>query len=98
LNNEWALLFQAFLIAHGQFVTTFGTATSQHLAAIGSLHALSETMNGFAAFAMRLKCTFHAFVFKPLMNFFSVQKRVHHHTFLRKDRKSRAKCGKTGNY
>jgi hypothetical protein len=40
-------------------MAAFGTATSQYFSSIGGLHAFAKTMNGFAATAMRLKCTFH---------------------------------------
>lgn len=47
-------------------MTAFSATASQNLTAIGRLHALSETVNGFAAAAMRLKCTFHCFSFFTL--------------------------------
>jgi hypothetical protein len=37
----------------------FGATACQYFSSIGALHAFAETMNCFAAAAMRLKCTFH---------------------------------------
>jgi hypothetical protein len=40
-------------------MASFRTTAGQYLSAVSGLHALSETMNGLAAAAMRLECTFH---------------------------------------
>jgi hypothetical protein len=53
------ILFQFFLVADSQFVAALCTAAGQHFSAISSLHTLAETVNGFAAASMRLKCPFH---------------------------------------
>jgi len=37
-------LFYAFLVAYSKLMTTLCTAAGQHLAAVGSLHTLAETM------------------------------------------------------
>jgi hypothetical protein len=52
-------LLQFAFVAYCQFVATLGTAASQHFTAVGSLHALTESMNAFAATVVRLECTFH---------------------------------------
>ena len=66
-------------------MTALGAAARQHLAAIGGLHALAETMHGFAAFAMRLERTFHSVVFftftkSPVENQAWFQLPTGHHT------------------
>lgn len=61
-------LLQFLLVANRQLVTAFGTTAGQHLTTISRLHALTESMNGFAAAAMRLKCTFHC-----LISFFTLR-------------------------
>ena len=53
------VLLQSFLARNGQFLAAFRPAAGQYFAAIGSLHTLAETMNGFAATLMWLECTFH---------------------------------------
>jgi hypothetical protein len=40
-------------------MTSLTAAAGQYLAAIGRLHALTETMYGLPAAAMGLECTFH---------------------------------------
>jgi hypothetical protein len=40
-------------------MTAFGTTAGQHLATVSGLHSFTETVNGFSAAAMWLKCTFH---------------------------------------
>lgn len=52
------LLFCTPLVAYGKLVTAFFTAAGQYFAAIGGLHALTETMRGFTAALGRLVCTF----------------------------------------
>jgi hypothetical protein len=52
-------LFQFALVRNREFLTAFGTTARQHFAAIGSSHALAESMYGLATTTMRLKCTFH---------------------------------------
>jgi hypothetical protein len=44
-------------------MTPLGATAGQHFPSISCLHASAETMNGLAAAAMRLKCTFHLSVF-----------------------------------
>ena len=57
-------LLQFLFVAYREFMTAFGTAASQNLAAIGSLHALAKAVNTFAAAVMGLEGAFHcAFVF-----------------------------------
>lgn len=67
MNLPYSLRVQALLqfplIRNSQLLTALCTAACQYFAAIGCLHALAETMNGFTAAAMRLKCTFHCFSF-----------------------------------
>ena len=62
----WGLL-QFFLRRNSQFLAAFCTTACQYLTAISGLHTLAKTMNGFAAAAMWLKCTFHNFL---LFHFF----------------------------
>lgn len=62
------VLLQFLLIRDGQLLTAFPAAAGQNLAAVGSCHALTETVNGLAALAMRLECTFHAFCFFTFNN------------------------------
>lgn len=52
-------LLQLSLVGNTQFLAALGTAAGQYFAPISCLHAFAETVYGFAAFAMRLKCTFH---------------------------------------
>jgi len=52
-------LFQFRFVGNGQFPTTLFTAAGQYFAAIGSLHALTKTVNMLAAASMWLECTFH---------------------------------------
>jgi len=52
-------LLQLPFIGNRQLKPSFCAATGQYLAAIGGLHSLSETMHGFPATVMGLKCTFH---------------------------------------
>lgn len=61
-NCLWAgrsKLLELAFVANCQFVATLGTAAGQHFTAVGSLHALAETMNAFATTVVRLECTFH---------------------------------------
>ena len=51
------LLFE--FVGDRKLVTSLAAAAGQHLAAIGRLHTLAETMNGLPATTMGLKCTFH---------------------------------------
>jgi len=48
----------AALIADRQFVTAFGTAAREHLAAIGGFHALTKAVSLSALSVVRLKSTF----------------------------------------
>jgi hypothetical protein len=65
-------LLQLSLVGNTQFLTALGAAAGQYFAPISCLHAFTETVNGFAAFAMRLKCTFHNyFSFSGLPGLFS---------------------------
>jgi len=56
------ILLQFSFVGNGQFPAAFGPAAGQHFTAIGCLHTLPETMYRFAAFTMRLKCTYHFFL------------------------------------
>ena len=53
------ILLQFTLIGNRQLPAAFGPAAGQYLAAIGSLHAFTKTVNGFAPFPVRLKSPFH---------------------------------------
>ncbi len=52
-------LFQFAFVGNSQLFTAFGAAAGQNFTAVSGLHAFAETVNGFTAAAMRLKCTFH---------------------------------------
>lgn len=67
-------LFKFSFVRNCEFVTPFRAAACQHFAAIGSLHALAETMYRFAAAVVRLECTFHDNYFtKPTILFSTFQ-------------------------
>jgi hypothetical protein len=53
------VLFQFRLVGNRQLVTSLCTTAGQHLAAIGSLHPLAETVDRLAAASVWLKCTLH---------------------------------------
>ena len=48
-----------YLVGNGQLLATLGAAGSQHAAAIGSLHALTEAMLVISLSVVRLECSFH---------------------------------------
>jgi hypothetical protein len=52
-------LLKAALVADSELVAAFRAAGSQHLTAIGRLHALTEAMYTLTAAAVRLVGTFH---------------------------------------
>ncbi len=54
-----SLLLQFAFRRNTEFLPALCTAAGQYLAAIGSLHTLTETVNGFTAAAVWLKCSFH---------------------------------------
>jgi hypothetical protein len=56
-------LFQLAFRRNRQFLTTLCTTAGQHFAAICSLHALAETVNGFTTATVWLKCSFHFTIF-----------------------------------
>ena len=60
-------LFQPAFIRYCQFLTALCPSAGQYLAAIGSLHTLTETVNGLAALTMRLESTFHFYLFFRFM-------------------------------
>ena len=58
ISDSPELLLPEF-VGDRKLVTSFAATTGQHLAAVGRLHALAETVYGLPATAMGLKCTFH---------------------------------------
>jgi hypothetical protein len=60
---DTAGLFLLVLAGNREFFTAFPTPARQYLAAIRCSHTFTETMNGFTATTMRLKCTFHNIFF-----------------------------------
>ena len=55
-------LFPPELVGNGQLVATLAATAGEDFAAVGGLHALAETVNGFTTATMRLECTFHDFL------------------------------------
>ena len=58
---------------NSQFLTTLCATAGQYFTAIGSLHALTETVNGFTTTTVWLKCSFHFSMFLQLKNSLPVE-------------------------
>lgn len=56
------------LIRNRKLNAAFSAAACQHFPAIGRLHAFPETVNGFTAAGVGLKCTFHGLKFLACIN------------------------------
>jgi hypothetical protein len=60
-------------------MTAFLAPAGQYFAAISGLHTFAETVNGFSAACMWLKCTFHLlkiFVTNPVLKYVLVEKQI----------------------
>gem|GEM_PF-3612010 len=55
-------LFLPEFLGYRQFMASFLPAACQYFTAVGGLHPLAESVNGFTAAGMRLECTFHVFL------------------------------------
>ena len=80
------VLFQFRFVGNRQFLTTLFPAACQYFTAIGSLHALTKTVNVFAAASMWLERTFHSIDFVLLLSVFNYLKSIRtmgHHTYSR---------------
>lgn len=65
-----SLFFTETLVGYGQFNTTFSAAAGQNLAAVGGLHALTESVYRFSAADVRLIRSFFTW---HCINFFLLQ-------------------------
>lgn len=61
LNLSSNGLFQFPFVGNSELFTALSSSAGQYLTAIGSFHALTETMYGFTTLTVRLECTFHNF-------------------------------------
>lgn len=52
-------LLKLSLVGYRKFLTAFLPATGQNSATVSGFHAFFESVNGFAAATVWLKCTFH---------------------------------------
>jgi hypothetical protein len=64
-------LFSVTLVRYGQLLAALCTARSQDATAILGGHALAETMLVYAATIVRLKCSFHCFIYLLILLLFT---------------------------